>query len=156
MTQVSFTCRVVKLSTDCLAMPVSSMKTASPSEPERSFKPTGSKRVLMALAYYEHRMHVGVARYASEANWILDTRMAHYGSPPEDWQGDGILALTLPDRPDLSDFLRMARVPIVGLTNDVAGVATARVVLDNFSIGRKRLASSKDVLSVFVFRRGKP
>jgi hypothetical protein len=27
----------------------------------------------MAMAYYEHRMHRGVAAFATEANWILDT-----------------------------------------------------------------------------------
>lgn len=94
------------------------------------------KRVLMALAYYEHRMHLGVVRFADQANWILDTRMAHYGTPPVDWRGDGILTVALPDRRDLVRYLRKTEVPIVALTDDVEGIATARVVLDNFGMGR--------------------
>lgn len=94
------------------------------------------KRVLMALAYYEHRMHLGVAAYARKANWVLDTTMAHYGKPPTIWRGDGILTVALPERRDLTRYLRRMDVPIVALTNDVEGIATARVVLDNFQIGR--------------------
>jgi len=90
----------------------------------------------MAMAYYEHRMHRGVAAYAREANWILNTNMAHYGAPPRFWKGQGTVALVLPDRKELIAYLRKLDVPIVGLTNDVKGVATARVVLDNFAIGR--------------------
>ena len=90
----------------------------------------------MALSYYEHRMHLGVARYAREANWILDTTMAHYGVPPKHWDGDGILAVVLPDRPALTRYLRTAHVPIVSLTADVKGLNTVRVVLDNFEMGR--------------------
>jgi LacI family transcriptional regulator len=91
----------------------------------------------MAMAYYEHRMHRGVAAYASEASWILDTTMAHYGTPPAFWRGDGVLALTLPDRPDLTRYLRTLDLPIVAMTGDaVKGLALTRVVLDNLEIGR--------------------
>jgi len=94
------------------------------------------RRVLMALAYYEHRMHRGVAEYARQANWALDTTMAHYGHPPAFWQGDGVLTLALPDRRDLIRYLRRLDLPIVALTGDVDGIATARVMLDNHRIGR--------------------
>ena len=94
------------------------------------------RRVLMALAYYEHRMHRGVAEYARKANWVLDTTMAHYGSPPAIWRGDGILTVALPHRRDLTRYLRRMDVPIVALTDDVEEIATARVVLDNVQIGR--------------------
>ena len=91
----------------------------------------------MAMAYYEHRMHRGVAAFASEANWILDTTMAHYGTPPASWRGDGVLALALPDRPDLTRYLRTLDLPIVAMTGDaVKGLALTRVVLDNIQIGR--------------------
>ena len=90
----------------------------------------------MLLAYYEHRMHLGVAKFAREANWIVNSQMAHYGTIPKSWQGDGILTVALPERRDLLRYLRKADVPIVSLTNDVKGIATARVVLDNVEIGR--------------------
>jgi len=94
------------------------------------------KNVLLALAYYEHRMHLGASHFAREANWILDTRMAHYGTVPPDWRGDGILTYALPDREDLTRYLRKSRVPIVTLSADLQSIATASVVLDNFAIGR--------------------
>jgi LacI family transcriptional regulator len=81
-------------------------------------------------------MHLGLAKYAREANWIVDSQMAHYGSIPKSWRGDGILTVALPERSDLLDYLRKADVPIVALTADVEGIATARVVLDNVQIGR--------------------
>ncbi len=81
-------------------------------------------------------MHLGAARYAREANWILDTRMAHYGAVPDDWQGDGVLALALPNRPDLTRYLQTVKVPIVALTDDVEQLTAARVVLDNFRMGQ--------------------
>ena len=109
--------------------------TGSPSS-RPGFVAPRQKRVLMALAYYEHRMHLGVVRFAREANWILDTRMAHYGTPPDDWRGDGILTLALPDRRDLVRYLRKVQVPIVALTADVEGIATARVLLDNVRMGQ--------------------
>ena len=102
----------------------------------RGFVRPRQNRVLLALAYYEHRMHLGAVRYAREANWILDTRMAHYGTPPEYWEGEGILTVVLPDRPDLVRYLRKKKVPIVGLTADLEDVVTVQVVLDNFRMGQ--------------------
>jgi LacI family transcriptional regulator len=102
----------------------------------RSFESPRRKRVLLMLGYYEHRMHLGVARFARQANWILDSSMAHYGLLPDCRQCDGVLALILPDRRELARRLRRLRVPIVDLIADVAGIATARVLLDNAAIGR--------------------
>lgn len=110
-------------------------KTESPGM-RRGFTPPRQRRVLLALAYYEHRMHLGAVRFARAANWVLDTRMAHYGAPPDYWDGDGILALGLPNRPDLVRYLRKMKAPIVALTNDVEGLTPARVVLDNIRMGR--------------------
>lgn len=102
----------------------------------RPFSPPRRRRVLMLLGYYDHRMHLGVARYARRANWVVDSTMAHYGTLPDAWRGDGILTVALPERRDLLAYLRGAKVPIVALTADVEGIATARVVLDNAKIGR--------------------
>jgi LacI family transcriptional regulator len=106
----------------------------------RAFTPPHQKRVLLMLGYYEHRMHLGVARYARQANWILDTTMAHYGRPPDCRQCDGVLALVLPDHRELARALRGLRVPIVDLIADVPGIATARVLLDNAAMGRMAAA----------------
>lgn len=102
----------------------------------RSFVAPRRKRVLLMLGYYEHRMHLGVARYARQANWILDTTMAHYGRTPDCRACDGVLALVLPDRTEPARTLRRLSVPIVDLVADVPEIATARVLLDNEAIGR--------------------
>ncbi len=85
----------------------------------------------MALAYYEHRMLRGADDYARQANWALDTTMAHYGNPPAILAG--VMASdagpALPTR--LIRYLRRHELPIVALTAMWTGIATARVVLDN-------------------------
>ena len=90
----------------------------------------------MALAYYEHRMHRGIVDYAQRANWILDSSMGHYGTPPKFWRGEGVVALILPDRPDLVRYVRRLDLPIVSLTGDMAELATVQVTIDNFEVGR--------------------
>ena len=88
----------------------------------------------MLLGYYQHQMHLGVASYARQAQWIVDSTMAHYGTLPDYWRGDGIVTTIVPERRELIRFLCRAKVPVVALTGD--GLATARVVLDNVQIGR--------------------
>jgi len=92
--------------------------------------------VLMALGYYDHQLHRGVVRYAREAGWSLDTSMAHYGTLPDHWQGDGVLTLLLPHRDDVLQFMRRQQVPVVGLSLDVEEVPVPRVCLDNAQIGQ--------------------
>jgi LacI family transcriptional regulator len=102
-----------------------------------TYRRTGPpRRKHVLLAGYEHRTHPGVMRYAQEANWVVDMRMAHNGTPLEHWDGDGILALSLVGRPDANHPLRKMRGPIVALAADVDGLATAHVVLNNALIGR--------------------
>jgi LacI family transcriptional regulator len=94
------------------------------------------KRVLMALAYYDPRTHAGITQYARQAGWVVDATMAHYGTLPEHWQGDGIITVLFPDRPEIARFVRRADVPTVSLTNDLPRVKVPRVLLDNVKIGR--------------------
>ncbi len=108
----------------------------SSADRRRRFVPPRRKQVLMALAYNEHRMNLGVAQFARQAHWIVDNTMTHYGTLPDYWRGDGILTLVIPDRPDLIEFLQKAKVPTVALTGDGDGIATACVCLDNQRIGR--------------------
>lgn len=90
----------------------------------------------MALGYYDHQLHRGVARYAREAGWILDASMAHYGVIPDHWQGDGILTLLLPHRQDIVRYLKRQAVPVVSLTADLEHLPIPRVHLDNIRIGQ--------------------
>ncbi len=94
------------------------------------------KRVLMALGYYDHQLHRGIASFAREAGWILDTTMAHYGVIPDYWQGDGIITLLLPSREDLTGYIKSQKAAVVSLSMDQEAVSVSRVHLDNEQIGR--------------------
>jgi LacI family transcriptional regulator len=94
------------------------------------------RRVLMALSYGNHQMHRGIARFAREAGWILETSMSHYGVIPDYWEGDGILTVVLESRPDVTRYLRRQRVPIVAMSADVPELRIPRVLFDNHRIGQ--------------------
>jgi LacI family transcriptional regulator len=90
----------------------------------------------MALGYYDLQLHRGIVRYAREAEWVLDTSMAHYSLIPEHWRGDGIITILLPERADLLAYIKRQRVPVVALYADVPQMRIPRVVLDDAEIGR--------------------
>lgn len=90
----------------------------------------------MALGYYDLQLHRGITRYAREAGWVLDTSMAHYSLLPHHWRGDGIITILIPERPELTDYVRRQRVPVVALYGDVPEMRVPRVVLDDGEIGR--------------------
>lgn len=92
------------------------------------------KRVLLALGYYDQKLHRGIARYARKAGWVLETHMAHYGVLPTHWEGDGIMTLLFPHRKDLIHLVRSSDAAVVDLTHDVA-LHLPRVLLENRKIG---------------------
>jgi len=49
------------------------------------------RSVLLALSWYDHRVHQGVARFAERAGWHLDARMANSNEPVWGWRGDGVI-----------------------------------------------------------------
>ena len=52
------------------------------------------RSVLLALCWYDYRIHRGVARYAREHGWLLHSEMGHTGVIPWGWQGDGVICAT--------------------------------------------------------------
>lgn len=70
------------------------------------------KRVLIALGWYDYRLHRGIEKYALEHTWHLTADMAQEKVIPWGWQGDGILAW-LGAGDDLAEFVRRARKPTV-------------------------------------------
>ena len=90
----------------------------------------------MALGYYDLQLHKGITHYAREAGWVLDTSMAHYSLIPDHWNGDGIVTILIPERPDLIEYVKCQRVPVVALYADVPELKVPRVVLDDGRIGR--------------------
>lgn len=70
--------------------------------------------VLLALGYYDHRFHLGVARYAQTHDWYLAADTAYNRRIPWGWHGDGIIAKIVDGDP-LSRFVARARVPVVNV-----------------------------------------
>ena len=78
-------------------------------------------RILLAMGYYDREIHCGVAKYCRESGWALDSSMSHYGVLPRHWDGEGIITLFHPRRPDLTAYVKGRRVPFVNLTRGTAG-----------------------------------
>ena len=75
---------------------------------------TQRRRVLLGLQWYDHRVHQGVARYAREHNWYLDTRMVITHTVDPAWRGDGIIS-KLWGPPDLKALIDACAVPTVNV-----------------------------------------
>jgi LacI family transcriptional regulator len=50
------------------------------------------KRVFLACWYYDRDHHIGIARYAAEAGWIVEDVATKIEELPENWSGDGIIS----------------------------------------------------------------
>lgn len=75
-------------------------------------KPRTQRRVLIALGWYDYRLHKGIERYAQEHSWHLHANLAREKVIPWGWEGHGILAW-LGAGDDLSDFVVKAGKPTV-------------------------------------------
>jgi LacI family transcriptional regulator len=95
-----------------------------------------SKHILLLLKWYDYRIHHGVAEVAKEAGWHLicpksteDTRRLLQG-----WRGDGCISLI--DWSKTVEGLSRQNIPAVDLGLARHDLADARVVTDNWEIGR--------------------
>ncbi len=88
------------------------------------------KRILLALGWYDHRLHSGIAKYAQEHDWHLCTDGAKEKVIPWGWEGDGILAW-LSVGEDLAEFVAQARKPTVDFSYRRTNLPFARVLVDH-------------------------
>src|SRR6185436_14745825 len=70
------------------------------------------KRVLIALGWYDYRLHRGNEKFAQEHGWHLSANFAREKVIPWGWDGHGILAW-LGAGDDLAEFVKAARKPTV-------------------------------------------
>lgn len=70
------------------------------------------KNVLLALGWYSHQIHKGIAAYAQEHGWHLYENLAHERVIPWGWTGDGVLAW-LGGGDDLVDFVESLSISTV-------------------------------------------
>jgi len=74
--------------------------------------PRKQKRVLLALGWYDYRLHQGIEKYAQEHGWHLYADLAREKVIPWGWEGDGVLAW-LGAGDDLAEFVLSTRRPTV-------------------------------------------
>lgn len=70
--------------------------------------------VLLALGWYSEGLHSGVAKFAKEANWVLDASLLHSFKPSQTWYGDGIVCVAGVND-TLDRFIRSWRKPVVNI-----------------------------------------
>ena len=99
-----------------------------------SSDPSPRRRVLLLLSYHLSATEQGIMKYAREANWTLDLRTLRTGTLPESSGIDGILCLLggWGSRPEMTEFVRKAGVPVVDMHGDeIAKIPAGRVLVDN-------------------------
>jgi LacI family transcriptional regulator len=70
------------------------------------------KRVLIALGWYDYRLHRGIERFAQDHDWHLSANFAREKVIPWGWEGEGILAW-LGAGDDLAEFVVHEKKPTV-------------------------------------------
>jgi LacI family transcriptional regulator len=88
------------------------------------------KRVLVALGWYDYRLHRGIERYALEHEWNLSANLAREKVIPWGWEGDGILAW-LGAGDDLAEFVRRTAKPTVDFSFRRPYLKFPRVIEDH-------------------------
>ena len=89
-------------------------------------------RVLLALGWYEQRLHMGIAKYALEAGWHLCADVTKEKVIPWGWEGDGILAWLGADE-DLTKFVVEAKLPTVDFSRRRMELPFPRVLIDDIA-----------------------
>jgi LacI family transcriptional regulator len=109
--------------------------------------PKKQKRVLLALGWYDYRLHQGIEKYAQEHGWHLYADLAREKVIPWGWGGDGILAW-LGAGDDLAEFVTAAKKPTVDFSFRRPQLKFPRVLEDHAHAAR--LVADHFILRGFV------
>jgi len=88
------------------------------------------KHVLIALGWYDYRLHRGIERYAQAHGWFLSANPAREKVIPWGWQGDGILAW-LGHSDELAEFVECQNRPTVDFSFRRPELGLPRVLEDH-------------------------
>jgi LacI family transcriptional regulator len=88
------------------------------------------RRVLIALGWYDYRLHRGIEKYAQEHGWYLSANLTREKVIPWGWEGHGILAW-LGAGDDLAEFVERANRPTVDFSFRRPQLKFARVLEDH-------------------------
>jgi len=97
--------------------------------------PRTHKRVLLALGWYDYRLHKGIEKYAQEHGWHLCTDYTREKVIPWGWEGHGILAW-LGAGDDLAEFVSAAKLPTVDFSCRRPQLKFSRVLEDHAHAAR--------------------
>jgi len=93
-----------------------------------------NRHILIVLSTTHHGFLRGIARYAREHHWHINTVMAYTGKVPEKWSGDGVIShCGFSD--DLADQVNFLGLPTVELTSVNQRVKAARIDTDYAAFG---------------------
>lgn len=93
------------------------------------------KRILLALGWYDYRLHIGIAKYAQQHGWHLCSDVTKEKVIPWGWEGDGILAW-LGAGDDLAEFVVQAKKPTVDFSFRRPQLKFPRVLVDHAAVAR--------------------
>lgn len=144
-----FVCFFQRLVLSCLAVPKTAhcMHPSAPAKVRRTGALHSIRRnVLLLLGSHNHALRLGIARYAREADWVLDDTFVTVGLVPVWWRGEGILAL-ITNPKDAEAQSHFSSLPLVDFSKGwiadsmpkkfrAAGLNRPRVLYDNVKIGR--------------------
>ncbi len=104
--------------------------------PSNILNPRTRKRVLVLLAWYATDVFRGIARFARDAGWILDSSFERVGEVPAGWRGDGIIGV-LGVHPEVDRLAANPkhRVPFVNIGYDHPELAPS-VSADQTAVAR--------------------
>ena len=94
------------------------------------------KKVLLALSWYSHEIHRGVARYAKQAGWRLDRSVHRNTDIPEKWTGDGIICSINPTS-KIKSLIANSKVPAINMGWYHPELGLSTVIHDDVEIGKQ-------------------
>ncbi len=96
------------------------------------------RSILLAMSWYDHRVHLGISRFAKAHGWRVDARMANSTEMAWGWKGDGVitkLGCSTLDT-EIRDFVLGLGCPAIDLSVFGPSVGISAIEFDPLLIGQ--------------------